>query len=170
MFRSWSVVRTHAHRESLAASALGEQGFAVVCPRMLRTVRRSRRLVDRLVPLFPGYVFVALDGGPQAWRPINSTRGVRALLSAAGGRPSTLPAGFVEEVLARSSADGVVAPPANLAPGQRVRVRSGAFAELVGQVVALDEAGRVGLLLSLMSREVRVTLPAAAVEDRLWAQ
>lgn len=170
MIRSWSVARTHAHKELLASSALGEQGYDVFCPLTLKTVRRSRRLVDRQVPLFPGYVFVALDKRSERWRAINSTRGVRSLLTTAEGRPSTLPAGFVEDVLARTADDGVVLSPANLTAGQKVRIRSGAFADLVGQVADLDTAGRVRILLTLMAREVRVSVPASVVESAEWVQ
>lgn len=170
MTRSWSVARTHAHKEILASTALGQQGYGVVCPMTLKTVRRSRRLVDRRVPLFPGYVFIALEGAPEGWRAINSTRGVRSLLTTAEGRPSRLPTGFVEDVLARTADDGVVVSRADLTPGQRVRIRSGAFADLVGQVAELDPPGRVRVLLTLMAREVRVSVPATVVERAVWVQ
>ena len=160
----WAVVRTHAQREALALAALGEQGFATFCPMTWKTVRHARKLADRKVPLFPGYVFVALGPEPGQWRPVNSTRGVRVLLADGEGRPRFLPAGFVEQLAAFTDEEGVFSFRPLLARGQQVRVRSGAFADLIGRIEELDGRGRARLLLDIMSREVRVSLPTEKLE------
>lgn len=161
----WAVARTHAHKESLALSALGEQGFTTFCPRTWKTVRHARKLIDRKVPLFPGYLFVALEPEPRQWRPINSTRGVRHLIADEGGWPRWLPDGFVEQLSALTDEQGIFCFRPLLAPGHKVRVRSGAFADLIGRVETLDDRGRAQLLLDFMSREVRVSLPTDVLES-----
>ncbi len=163
--KRWAVARTQAHRETLALCALDEQGFTTFCPRTWKTIRRARKLIDRKVPLFPGYVFVALAPEPRRSRPVNSTRGVRHLIADEAGRPRWLPHGFVEQMSAFTDREGIFRFRPLLAPGQQVRVRSGAFADLIGRIEALDDRGRAQLLLDFMSREVRVSLPTDTLES-----
>lgn len=161
----WSVTRTHPHKESVALQALEAQGYAVFCPWTWKTVRRSRKLHNRRAPLFPGYVFISFGRDVWQWRPVRSTRGVQYLLTGKDGWPNRLPAGFIENLQAQTSDEGTFSFRESLSPGQRVRVTTGAFADFVGEVEALDEQGRVRLLLGLMSRQVRVTLPGKFLQD-----
>ena len=57
----WYVVHTHPNGEARAEHNLRRQGFHTYLPRYLRRTRHARKtqLVPR--PLFPRYVFVALD-------------------------------------------------------------------------------------------------------------
>ena len=160
----WAVARTHPHKEGVALQALKAQEFGVVCPLTWKTVRRSRRLFNRKTPLFPGYIFIAFDDDARHWRPVSSTRGVQYLLTQKDGRPSRAPAGFVEELMAHTGEEGIFTYGPRLSPGQQVRVKTGAFADLVGRVEALDDNGRVRLMLELMAREVRVSLPGDCVQ------
>jgi len=57
----WSCAATQPSAELLAIAELRRQGYDAFTPLHLRTVRHARRVDHRLRPLFPGYVFVALD-------------------------------------------------------------------------------------------------------------
>ena len=161
---AWSVARTHRQKEALALRELRRQEFAALCPMLLKTVRRNRRFEERRAPLFPGYVFVGIEPGGRSLRPVNGTRGVRHLLTDGEGRPARLPPGFVAFLARQMGDDGVVAFRPWLVPGGAVRVNSGPFAALLGRVEALDGQGRVRVLLQLMAREVRVSLPADCLQ------
>ena len=55
------------------------------------------KFVNVLRPLFPGYVFVAVDPAQHRWRPILSTIGIRTLVRF-GDRLGVLPPRFVESL------------------------------------------------------------------------
>ena len=78
--RRWYVVYAQPHAEARAAEQLGRQGYEAYLPQQRRWLRhaRKRELVRR--PLFPRYLFVALDLLATRWRPILSTIGVAGLV------------------------------------------------------------------------------------------
>ena len=73
---SWYVVQTHPHAEAKAASHLERQGYSIYLPRYLKRRRHARRIEIVAAPLFPRYLFVAIDPLTQRWRSIQSTIGV----------------------------------------------------------------------------------------------
>ena len=168
MDRAWFAVRAKPRREMEAEENLRAQGFAAWCPRIRKRVRHARRETVKLAPLFPGYLFVQLGPEERRWTTIRSTRGV-AYVVCFGGRYPEVPAAFIAELQARADANGVIAvngtqPEARLAPGDLVRVRTGALAGLLGIVERLRDADRIIVLMELLQREVRVELPVHGVE------
>lgn len=116
------------------------------------------------MPLFPGYLFIALDAARERWRSVRSTIGVSELLCA-GERPTPVPAGAVEAIRAKEDARGYVAV-SRRAPLRRdatVRVVEGAFADLVGLFDCADDNERVTVLLNLLGRQVKIRVPLTAV-------
>lgn len=109
-----------------------------------------------LAAYFPGYLFVRLDLARQRWRSVNGTRGVAHLVGGSGG-PSPAPKGVVESLIEAADAQGVLSGPP-LQAGQRVRIIAGAFADQLAIIERLDEAGRVRVLLDIVSGRVPVTL------------
>lgn len=162
--RQWYVVNTHPQREARAELNLRRQGFVAYVPRYLRKRRHARRedLVAR--PLFPRYMFVALDLAKDRWRAIQSTFGVSHLVSA-GDVPLAISESLVDEIRAREDDNGFVklGLPAGLGLGSPVRLVDGIFAEYEGVIDRIADDCRVAVLLDLLGREVRVFVPAASI-------
>lgn len=156
---AWFVARTQPHKEKLALANLANQRFRAFCPMMRKTVRRSRRLVDRTVPLFPGYVFIR--GRPEEMRPVRGTLGIQYLITGDDGRPRRVPPGLVEALQRATRPGGVATLGADRSVGDEVRILAGPLADRIGVVERLDEAGRVQLLLRIMERTVRVEMAGA---------
>ncbi|MBF0323949.1 MAG: transcriptional activator RfaH [Alphaproteobacteria bacterium] len=156
----WFVVHTKPHAEPVAERHLRRQGFVPYLPQIRREVRHAGRTRSVLRPLFPGYLFVRLDTGAGRWQAIRSTVGVSALLGGtAGPRPVT--DAVVEHIQSHEDADGLIAlkTPVPFEVGQMVTIGQGAFQDIVGTCVGLDDAGRVAVLLQVLGRQVRVCLP-----------
>ena len=92
----------------------------------------------------------------RRWRSINGTLGVSHLVGPAE-RPSPVPTGVVEALIAAADARGVLSGPP-LEAGQTVRIIAGAFADQLAVIERLDEAGRVRVLLEIVTGTVAVTL------------
>lgn len=164
MARQWYVVHTQPHKEAHADLHLRRQGFATYLPRYQRSRRHARRTETVARPLFPRYLFVALDVARDRWRAIHSTIGVSHLILA-GEEPLSVPDRIVAEIRARETEDGYVALglPAGIGPGSRVRLIDGIFADAKGVLERIADDRRVAILLELLGREVRVFVPAASV-------
>lgn len=160
----WFVVYTQPNGEARALANLRRQGFEAYLPRYRRRRSHARRVDTVERPLFPRYLFVALDLMRARWRPILSTFGVCDLVRQ-GDTPQKLPAGVVDEIRAGEQAHSFDAldPLAGAGPGAAVRILAGPFADLIGKLQAAADSERVTLLLDLLGREVRLRLPRDAV-------
>ena len=162
--RRWYVVHTQPNREGRADLNLRRQGFITYLPRCLRRRRHARRQETVARPLFPRYLFVALDLARDRWRVVHSTFGVNRLVLAGEG-PLAVPAGVLDEIRARENGDGFVALglPAGFGPGTPVRLVDGIFADAGGVIERIADDRRVAILLELLGREVRVLVSPASV-------
>jgi len=159
----WYLAQLRPNQAGRARANLERQGYPCFAPQRPVTRRRRGRLVAGLGPLFPGYLFLRV-GPEQEWRPVNSTYGVVRLVMRRTDTPQPVPGPLMAELFARTDAEGVLAPPEDLAPGETVRIAAGPMAGFTARVATLDDAGRVGLLLEMMGQAVRAELPRAHLE------
>ena len=160
--RRWYVAQTLPHREAGARQQLLAQGFDAYLPQVWKTVRHARKMRTVRAPIFPGYLFIHMDVAGARWRSVNGTYGVARLLTA-HDRPAPAPVGIVESLLALEDSDGVVRRDATLAPGQKVTLRAGPFAQSVGELLRLDGPARASVLLEIMGGQVPITVDRAAL-------
>lgn len=161
---SWFVVQTQPRAESKAAANLDRQGYSVYAPRLRRRRRHARRVETVLVPMFPGYLFVQFDPSRDSWRPINSTLGVVRIVTF-GEAPAPVPEGIVNGLRALEDEAGVIRPPpADLIPGQSVRILDGALADQIGTLLAADAGERVRILVRLLGRDLHVVVGTDQIE------
>lgn len=162
--RRWYVAHTLARAERKARAHLRHQGFGVYLPCYLaqRSHARRRDWVEK--PLFPRYLFVHLDLGRDRWRAVHSTVGVRSLVSA-GDQPLAVPTDVIEEIRAREDSRGLVSLGGGCAfhRGDRVRFTEGPFLDIAGIFDCQSDEERVVLLLNLLGREVKVSVPLRTV-------
>ena len=160
----WYVVHTQAQGEGRADLNLRRQGFVTYLPRYLRSRRHARRTETVARPLFPRYLFVALDIARDRWRAVQSTFGVSDLIIV-GNHPVPLPDGVVDEIRAREGEQGYVklGLPSGVKPGSPIRLVDGIFADHRGVLERLADDHRVAVLLNLLGREVRVFVRAASI-------
>lgn len=160
---AWYVVRTKTGAEDRAVWHLANQGFETYLPRYRKQVRHARKTESVLRPLFPGYVFVHLNLGQQRWRAINGTFGVISLVQF-GDAPKPIPTAVVDAIRTREDAVGCVnVAPQGLKKGDRVRVREGALSEYTALLEEISDEKRVVLLLDLMGRAVRISVPVESL-------
>lgn len=158
----WFLAHTLPRSERRAQFHLNAQGFRTYAPWILKTVRHARQFRSGHAPLFPGYLFLILDLGRDRWSCVRSTVGVASIICQ-DQRPLPVPTGIVEGLIAHTDAGNVTRLDTGLATGGQVRILSGPFAQLVGKLERLDEAGRVRVLLDIMGTVVPVALHRAAL-------
>jgi transcription elongation factor/antiterminator RfaH len=158
----WYAVHTLPFGEKRAAAQLENQDFCTFLPKRQKTIRHARKLSTITAPFFPRYLFVALDLHRHRWRSVNGTLGVSSLVMV-GERPCPAPHGIVESLLAAADAEGMLQLHSGLTVGAPVRLAAGPFADQLGILDRLDDAGRVRVLLSMFGQQVPVCLSRAHV-------
>lgn len=161
----WYLVHTKPSGESLAQANLERQGYEIYLPRVIRSTRHRGRWQERIVALFPRYLFLALKEGLQSLAPVRSSSGVKEVVRF-GGRYAHVPDQVVLGLLARE--DSVtrlhrlnkVVP---LLAGTLVKVTEGPFDGLQGIFDREEGVDRVVILLRLLGCEAAVELPAGCV-------
>jgi transcriptional antiterminator RfaH len=162
--KRWYAVHTHPKGESAALVNLERQGFEAYLPLYKKRRSHARKVDFVSTPLFPRYLFVAMDVEQARWRSIRSTMGVVHLVCH-GDHPVAIPEGVVESIQARQGEDGMVALdlPPPFKTGERIRVAQGALRDVEGIFECLSDDQRVIVLLDLLGRKVRVRVPLEAV-------
>jgi transcriptional antiterminator RfaH len=159
----WYVVHTHANAEQKAAWHLQRQGFGIYLPRYLRQRRHARRVDSVARPLFPRYLFVAMDLAVARWRAIRSSIGVSDLICQ-GDRPSPVPETVIDEIRRRENDSGLVLlPPPTMQRGEEVRIVDGALQGVTGLFECASDGERGIILLDLLGRQVRARVPLDTV-------
>ena len=150
----WSVVQTESQRERVAAEFLEAAHYAVYLPRIL--------VKKRVVPLFPGYLFVSIID--QWWSARWSVGVVRILM--ADEMPARVPDRVVTAIMRREGADGLVKLPRvrGLERGDQVRILRGSFSGHLAIYEGMSGEARVCVLLELMGRKCAVSLRRGDVE------
>ncbi|MBV9522197.1 MAG: transcriptional activator RfaH [Alphaproteobacteria bacterium] len=160
----WYAVHTQPNAEAKASFHLRNQGFVTYLPCYLKRVRHARQVRERARPLFPRYLFLAMDIAAARWRSIRSTIGVVELVSQ-GEAPSRVPDRVIAEIRAREDARGLVLLPQvpGFGRGERVHINHGALTGQTGIFECPGDEDRVIVLLELLGRQVRIRLPAEAI-------
>ena len=165
--KRWYVVQTRPRAEEWALRHLGNQGFDCFLPRLRRLRTHARRTRALLEPLFPRYLFTCFDLDAAAWRSIDGTRGVVRLL-ADGPRPTPVPPGVVEGLIAGTDDEGMTSLTALgvFRKGRRVEVEGGAFRGRSGEFEAAlcDGRARVTVLLKLLGAPASLELASYAIQ------
>jgi transcription antitermination factor NusG len=124
----WYAVQTLQYAEKRAQAQLEQQKFRTFLPKRRKTIRHARKLSTVTAAFFPGYL------------------------------PCPVPAGIIETMLALADAEGLLQLSSNLKVGAPVRFAAGPFAEQLGVIDRLDNAGRIRVLLNILGRQVPVRL------------
>jgi transcriptional antiterminator RfaH len=160
----WYAVQSQPNAETKAAGHLVRQGFGIYLPRYMKRRRHARKVDMIAAPLFPRYLFVAIDMETQRWRSIFSTIGVSSLVCN-GEIPAAVPDQVIATLKEREDEAGFVRLdlPSPFKPGDKITVLDGAFTDCLGLVESMPDRRRVAILLDLLGRKVRVLVEADSV-------
>jgi transcriptional antiterminator RfaH len=164
----WYLVRTKPSRESTAQLNLRRQGFEVYLPLMTQSVRRHGRWQERVVPVFPAYLFLRLKEGEQSLGPVRSSVGVLGIVRF-GASYALVPEQVIAGLRARANpqtglhrlADSTLPP-----VGSEVRITMGPFEGLEGIFQRPAGPDRVVILLRLLGHTAAVRIPVDFVLPR----
>lgn len=161
----WYLVHTKPCGESLAREHLQRQGYETYLPRVSVPAHRRGEWREKVVALFPRYLFLRLNEGEQELSPVRSTIGVSRVVCF-GSRYAIVPDRIVGDLQLRADAvSGLhrLSCPPWLAAGTPVRITAGVFDGLEGIFERDDGTERVVVLLNLLGHGAPVCVASRFV-------
>lgn len=163
---AWYILRSEPNRESTAAAGLVSYGLESYLPKV-KVQQRPRRGASRSVlrPMFVGYLFAWSSPRDPLWARLWNLPGLRGALKVGGALATITP----EQLNAvREKESELINTKAPSGPtyktGDTVRMVDGPFAgQLVG-ISALDDAGRITVLMQLFGRQTKTVVSQKQIE------
>ncbi len=155
--RIWFVVHTKPGNEERVKSNLLNQEIESFLPMMKAYQYRGGKMVQKIRPLFPNYLFARMDVELHYYK-VKWTRGVNKIL---GGRNGPIPISerVVETIKGRVGEDNLIELQDELKDGDAIQVTSGPLKDLMGVFrKEMSSKGRVKVLLSLIGVDVPVQI------------
>ncbi len=152
---NWYLIKTKPRQEKKAKQNLANQGYKAFCPMV--------KINNRLVVLFPGYLFVQLNEKTQNWSPINSTKGVSHFVKF-GLNFAKAPNSVIEFIKTNQH---ITADKLNnlnkFKPGDKVQISDGAFKNYMAIFKCYKSNERVMLLMNLLGYEQSLSIKKESV-------
>ncbi len=151
----WYLIKTKPRQEIKAKQNLENQDYSTFCPMV--------KINDRLVVLFPGYLFIQLNDKTQDWSPINSTKGVSYFVKF-GLNFAKVPNRVIEfiKINQHNTSDKLI----NLnkfKPGDKVQISDGPFNNYMAIFKCYKSDERVILLMNLLGHEQSLSIKKETV-------
>ena len=155
--KRWYVIHTKPGDEGRVRINLHNQEIETFSPLLETYQYCNGRMIPKIKPLFPNYLFARLDLGLDYYR-VKWTRGVNKILGS-GNEPIPISEKVIQTIKERSGKDNLVKLEDELKDGDIVQVNSGPFKSLRGVFQRMmSSKGRVRILLSLIGVDVPVQI------------
>ena len=153
--KKWYLIKTKPRQENIAKQNLENQNYGTFCP--------MAKINNRLVVLFPGYLFVQLNEKTQNWSPINSTKGVLYFVKF-GLNFAKVPTSVIEFIKTNQHITTDKIKNLNkFKPGDKVQISDGAFKNWIAIFKCYKSDERVILLMNLLGREQSLNIKEKSV-------
>jgi transcription elongation factor/antiterminator RfaH len=155
--RRWYVIHTKPWDEDRVETNLHNQEIETFLPLLETYQYSSGRMVQKIKPLFPNYLFARLDIGLHYYK-VKWTRGVNKILGS-GNEPVPISEKVIQTIKEKSGKDNLVKLEDELEDGDAIQITSGPFKNFRGIFQKMmSNKGRVKILLSLIGVDVPVQI------------
>ena len=143
--KKWYLIKTKPRQEKTAKQNLENQGYVAFFP--------ITKIKNKLVVLFPGYLFVQLNEKTQNFSPIHSTQGVSYFVKF-GLNFAKVPASVIKFIRANQHITTKKLINLNkFKPGDKVQISDGAFKNYMAIFKSYKSDERIILLMNLLGNE-----------------
>ena len=153
--KNWYLIKTKPRQEKKAKQNLENQGYVAFYP--------IAKINDRLVVLFPGYLFVQLNKKTQRFSPISSTKGVSHFVKF-GSNFAKVSISVIEFIKTHQHITTEKLINLNkFKPGDKVQISDGAFKNWVAIFKCYKTDERVLLLMNLLGHDQSLSFKKKSV-------
>ena len=155
--KSWIVARNKPNQDKIALINLERQNFEFFQPTFKTISRVQNKFKEIIKPVFPGYIFIAINLEEKNWNKINNTRGISSVI-VFGNEIPLIRCELIEALKHRFSIDNFLKASDTFAIGMNAEITNGPFAELIGKIEEIDADQRIWILLDILGTQTRVSI------------
>ena len=153
--KKWYLIKTKPRQEKKAKQNLENQGYVAFFP--------IAKINDRLVALFPSYLFVQLNEKTQNFSPIYSTKGVSHFVKF-GLNFAKVPTSVIEFIKTNQYITAEkIQDLKKFKSGDKVQISDGTFKNYMAIFKCYKSDERVSLLMNLLGREQSLNIKKDSV-------
>ena len=173
--KRWYVCQTYSGYENsvklnlerrIESMQMEDRIYQVMIPEEIRIEKKADGTTkEKLVKIFPGYVFIEMEVTDDSWFVVRNTPGVTGFLGSSGGgtKPVPLPPEEINPILKKAGLMEV--PKLDIEIGEKVRVVTGPFRDQIGGIDSIDEEKQeVVVLVDMFGRQTPVELAFEDIE------
>jgi transcriptional antiterminator NusG len=167
--RRWYVCQTYSGYENsvklnlerrIESMQMEDKIYQVMIPEEIRHEKKADGTIkEKLVKIFPGYVFIEMEVTDDSWFVVRNTPGVTGFLGSSGGgtKPVPLPPEEINPILKKAGLMEI--PTFDMEVGDKVRLITGPFRDQIGAIDSIDtEKEIVTVLVDMFGRQTPVEL------------
>jgi len=173
--RRWYIVQTYSGFENsvkinlqrrIESMQMEDLLSQIVIPEEIQIERKpDGTQKEKIVKIFPGYVFVEMIVTDDSWFVVRNTPGVTGFLGSSGGgtKPVPLPPEEINPILKKCGL--MEAPKIDVELGEKVRVITGPFNGQIGTIDEIEaEKQELTVLVDMFGRKTPVELNFEDIE------
>ena len=145
----WVAAQLKPNMLSKTEMNLYRQSIEFFAPKRSETIRKGKVFKKNKKLLFPGYIFVRLDPNSLDVRKVNSTIGISRLVQMNQKKIGIIPDSFVENLKILTQMSQNFSSDL-FKPGKKVKWIDGPFSGMIGEILSLDENGRLRILFKIL--------------------
>ena len=159
----WYVVQTKPKNEDLVTYRLSQAGVEVLNPKIEKYIYRKGKKILGYESLFPNYIFAYFDLD-RHYRLIKWTHGVNRIVGN-GDIPIPIDNEVIECIKDHTNTNGIIIPTEQFNKGDRVRIKTGPFKNLIGILERpVSRKGRIQVLLELINYQCKIEIHQSEIE------
>ena len=160
----WYVINTKPHSEFKVINYLNYNNIQTFMPKILLNRSHAGKKDKVIKPLFPSYLFAAIDINNSSFRKINNTFGVKSILGY-GKEPAEVYNVVIDGLMEITDSEGLVKniDKSYYNIGQEIKIYDGPFMGFVGKFCGMKDDQRVMILLNILGRNLKLPLPGMHV-------
>ena len=155
--KSWIVARNKPNQDKIALINLERQNFEFFQPTFKTMSRVQNKFKEIIKPVFPGYIFIAINLEGKNWHKINNTRGISRII-VFGNEIPLIHCQLIEELRYNFSIDNATKAAVSVKIGMTAEITNGPFAQLIGKIEKIDSDQRIWILLDILGNQTRVSI------------
>jgi transcriptional antiterminator RfaH len=155
--KSWIVARNKPNQDKTALINLERQNFEFFQPTFKTMSRVQNKFKEIIKPVFPGYIFIAINLEEKNWHKINNTRGIYRII-VFGNEIPLIHCQLIEALKYRFSLNNTPKAVDPFEIGMNAEITHGPFAQLIGKIEEIDADQRIWILLNILGTQTRVSI------------